>query len=519
MRYACHTTGRANAPAAAALSLLLIIFIHWNPPVCFAQLQFQNRGPGGGGALFAPSINPANDSEYYVACDMSELFHTTNFGASYSLVHFATMQAGPLSLTQFTNNPLIRYNLSYAGNNVSPVKSSDGGVNWAGLAGNPLPSDDAYSLWADPNDSNRLVLAGYSTLFFSKDGGNNFSAINIPINSGTGALVGGAYFDGSKIFLGTSIGMIVSTDGGSTFSNLGTPGIPSGQYIRSFAGARSAGVTRFFCLTVSNTYPGQAVESDYYGDLTGIYSMDNESGSWTPKLSGIDPSNDFLMFIAMAANDINTVYAGGGSTAGTPDIMKTTNAGASWTHVFNCTGNANIITAWSGNGGDRDWTYGEVALGLAVAPSNSSKVVFSDLGFVHVSTNGGSSWEQAYVNPSDQHPATPVSQKRAITALRLRTHPRAPWSGAIRKTCSPESPTLKVFAAPTGALHGRSIILATERIRCIARSSPQILPLFTQEPRASTTYTKAPILQTRRWISPIPTATFSFRQIKAQHGM
>ncbi len=32
---------------------------------------FSPRGIGGGGALFFPSINPANDNEFYVSCDMS----------------------------------------------------------------------------------------------------------------------------------------------------------------------------------------------------------------------------------------------------------------------------------------------------------------------------------------------------------------------------------------------------------------------------------------------------------------
>ncbi|MBK7939357.1 MAG: hypothetical protein IPJ82_20740 [Lewinellaceae bacterium] len=32
------------------------------------------RGVGGGGALFSPSINPANNNEYFVACDLSAVF-------------------------------------------------------------------------------------------------------------------------------------------------------------------------------------------------------------------------------------------------------------------------------------------------------------------------------------------------------------------------------------------------------------------------------------------------------------
>jgi hypothetical protein len=67
------------------------------------------------------------------------------------------------------------------------------------------------------------------------------------------------------------------------------------------------------------------------------------------------------------------------------------------------TNNQNVFTGWAGNGGDRDWSYGAGALGLTVAPNDSSKVCYTDLGFSHISTNGGGFWKQAYVNPADQN--------------------------------------------------------------------------------------------------------------------
>src|SRR3978361_1290195 len=90
--------------------------------------SFQSRGVGAGGALYSPSINPVNDNEYFVACDMSELYHTTNFGNSYSTVNFSGIQAGHESGVRFTNNPLIAYTVSTpGGNNAQPAKTVDGG--------------------------------------------------------------------------------------------------------------------------------------------------------------------------------------------------------------------------------------------------------------------------------------------------------------------------------------------------------------------------------------------------------
>ena len=376
------------------------------PLVGQVPTSWTSRGVGAGGALYSPSINPANDSDYYVACDMSELFHTVDYGNSYIVVPFTQEQGGHDAAVRFTNNPNIAYTVSYSGDIASPVKTTDGGRTWAVLSGNPLPYDDVYSVWADPDNANWVIVAGYSSIYFSSDGGNSFHDINVAIDSGNGALVGGAFFDGVHIYLGTSAGLMVSTNSGATWANAGAPGIPAGEYIRSFAGAKSGGTLRFFCLTVESTYPGQDVGADYWGNFRGLYSMDNATGNWTSHSAGIDPNSDFLMFIAMAANDVNTVYAGGSTDLGwgqVPEIMKTADAGRSWTNVFKAANNQNINTGWSGRGGDRDWTYGEVVFGLAVAPNNSAKAVFTDMGFVHRSSDGGATWQQAYVSTADQH--------------------------------------------------------------------------------------------------------------------
>jgi len=155
---------------------------------------WQSRGVGGGGALYSPSINPANDSEYYLASDMSELYHTTDFGNSYSIVNAAQVQGGHESAVRFTGNPLIAYTVTYTGgNNAMPAKTIDGGATWTVLAGNPLPGDDVYSIWADYNNPSRVIVAGYSEIYFSSNGGDSFSQVSVSMNTANGALIGGAF--------------------------------------------------------------------------------------------------------------------------------------------------------------------------------------------------------------------------------------------------------------------------------------------------------------------------------------
>src|ERR1700684_398644 len=71
--------------------------------------QLAPRGPGGGGALFAPSFSPFSPGEMYLACDMSEVFHSTNYGTDWSVVDFWQIEGGRQAIVQFTSDPRVRF--------------------------------------------------------------------------------------------------------------------------------------------------------------------------------------------------------------------------------------------------------------------------------------------------------------------------------------------------------------------------------------------------------------------------
>ncbi len=371
-----------------------------------APQSWSSKGVGGGGALFSPSINPVNENEYYVACDMSEIFHTTDFGLSYDQVHFSKIQVGVNSKIIFTNDPNILYCIDYANNEIVPIRSDDGGNSWQHLSGNPDASEQTYCIRADYNNPNRIIISYYGAIYFSNNGGTSFTNIHNAVSSGSGALVAGVFFDGQNIFVGTNDGLLVSSNGGNTFTMDASSGITSGQAMLSFAGAKQGSTTRFFIITglASNIYVG-IPGSDYYNFLQGVYSMDYGSGAWIPRMTGITLASDFMMFVAMAENDTSTAYLAGSSTSAYPNVLKTANGGASWSHVFITTNNQNINTSWCGQGGDHAWSFPECPFGVAVARNNSNKVIFGDFSCVHKTSDGGLTWQQAYSSVADQHPA------------------------------------------------------------------------------------------------------------------
>ncbi len=375
-----------------------------------APITWSSRGAGGGGALFAPSFSPHNANEIYISCDMSELFHTTNLGVSWAQEDFREIQANRESQVRFTSNPLVRYAIDYTGDLATPSRSTDGGATWTPLASDPTDGG-AYALYVDSSSTSRVLVSDYSSLYFSSDGGNTFTQ-KFSTASGNGCFVAGAFFDGANIYVGTNLGLLVSANSGASFAVASVGGIPAAQAIVSFAGAKQGATTRFFCVTLDtgDVFPGLFTEG-VYGSYQSIYALDWGQANWTAKTSGLI-AGDSPVFVSMSSGDISTAYVAGETPATEfPIIYKTTNGGASWQSVLLTNNNQNIFTGWAGRGGDRDWSYGAGALGFAVSPTDPNRAVFTDLGFAHLTTDGGATWKQMYVDPADQNPMNALITK------------------------------------------------------------------------------------------------------------
>jgi hypothetical protein len=405
---------RVSCRSLIVLSCLffdLIAFV--SPAPAAVPAQWTPAGPGGGGALFVPSFSPFVPGEMYLACDMSEVFHSTNFGTSWSVVNFQQIEGGRQALVQFTSDPNVRFAIDLSDDAMTPTRSVDGGTTWQQLSGDPT-GGGAYALYADPNSTNRLIVSDYGDVYFSDDGGNTFTLEFTYGPDGNGCFVAGAFFDGANIFVGTGPGLLVSTDNGESFALSSVGGIDTNnESMFSFTGATQSGTTRFFCATMNpgDVYPGMEIESVYSSYLS-VYSLDWGQANWSPATNGISGQDD-TVFVAMAQNDISTAYVAGqqNDDYGYPALYKTVDGGASWDLSLLVTNNQNVYTGWEGAHGDSDWGYGGGALGLAVAPNNSSIVAESDLGFVHLSTNGGVYYQQAYVNPADENPTNAPTPK------------------------------------------------------------------------------------------------------------
>lgn len=410
---------------------------------------WRSRGPGGGGALFSSAINPHRGQEIYVASDMSGMYHSVDFGQNWQLIPFHTLQSSDRAQVRFTSSPNVLYALDTPWNPPALsrlLKSLDGGRTWNAPISTVGDTSSLRTLLVDPGSTSRLLFSDYSHLYFSRDGGQTYVEA-YSTEAETGVVLGGAFWDRESIYVGTSDGIVVSRDNGLSFvmdPTLST-GIPSGQSIVSFAGARHGKTARLFAVTFnSRDAEGNAlVDADITGgalDLfAGLYRLDLGDTAWQPTGGELGP-DDKLAFVAMSSSDPDIAYVAGGNrspapldpgSGNGPIVLRTSDGGAHWQHVFNTDHNSNIITGWSGYGGDMDWFFGEYALGLAVSEADPRRIVLTDLGFVHASQDGGELWFQAYTRASDGNPYgedTPKSQTYRSNGLEQTSGWWLTWS-------------------------------------------------------------------------------------------
>jgi len=189
-------------------------------------------------------------------------------------------------------------------------KSTDAGSNWSVVTLDNL-TGRAYSVAVDPSNPNTIYVGGYSQsssyipkIFKSTNGGSTFTDASSGLSSGAYYVYSLAVHPANSnyVYAGTYYGIYRSTNGGSSWSNVGS----SYRYIYSLATTKAN----------SNLV--------FAGNYTYIYKSTNSGSSWTTLSNGLDGYYFYGLFAGQT--DANKVF-----TANNSGFYKSTNSGSSWT--------------------------------------------------------------------------------------------------------------------------------------------------------------------------------------------
>src|SRR5262249_62168773 len=102
-------------------------------------------------------------------------------------------------------------------------------------------------------------------------------------------------------------------------------GLPAGQWIISFAGAKQGGTTRFVAVTFDSSSSWSGIAGYDNGGGGHVATLDLGQANWAVRSL---PASAWPFYAGMALTDINIMYVAGGSSNGAPTGYKSANGGA-----------------------------------------------------------------------------------------------------------------------------------------------------------------------------------------------
>ena len=398
-RYNCAVNSRK---ISACLSLGLIVFLAaFSSPASSPKPEathFRPIGPGGGGALFVPTISPHNPKRVVVACDMTGSYITNDAGESWRMFNLQ----GRVKFFAF--DPKAPDTI-YA-ESVGLWRSVDGGLTWSlvypdpgKVSGMEYVSDDSAVVFAglekpgvftalaiDPNDSKILYAASQQgdshSLRWSKDWGKTWQTL--------GTLPGAA--------------LRVAVDGDSPAANR-TVYVLGVTFVSIYATNQwrqrnlPQGVEAFSAFSVA--FAPHSVVVIYAASKSALFVSSDGASTW--KKLELPGSGATVRTVAASASNPNIAYVSyknlqeGLLTKTTSlGVARTSDQGVTWDLVWKESSQpaANIHEAWMspyfGPGNP------ENPIDMAVSESDPNLVYSTDFGRILRTADGGKNWQALY---------------------------------------------------------------------------------------------------------------------------
>jgi photosystem II stability/assembly factor-like uncharacterized protein len=364
--------------------------------------DFRIIGPGGGGAMFHPTVSPHDPDTVLVSCDMTGSYISHDGGKSWRMFNLRGV------VQFFVFDPQDK-NVMYA-QATGLWRSSDNGETWTlvypkpstvkgvqmnsdhsdeDILADPNPLVTITAMAIDPQDSLTFYAATGNrrkrafAVYISHDGGDSWSkagdlpdfATKIWVNPHSPAM--------ERILLVSGRNFLLKKTGAGEMHKLPTPFAKSMTDIS--IGFSADGKAIIYVIADESSFVSQ-----------------NEGANWRKVTLGAGAIK--TRAIAASLQHPETAYVsyrdleeGGLKYIG---VAKSTDAGKSWKLVWkedsNSSGKpaANVHDAWITERFGSDW--GENPLALTVADQDASLAYGTDLGRTMRTTDGGATWVAVY---------------------------------------------------------------------------------------------------------------------------
>ena len=361
--------------------------------------DFKVVGPGGGGAMFNPTVSPHDANTVLVSCDMTGSYITHDGGQSWRMFNLR----GVVRFFVFDPvDPKVMYAQA-----TGLWRSTDGGENWK-------------LVYPDPRNIKTIVMRSDHSdenLVTDSDSFGEFSALAIdPENSKT------LYAAGDK----NHTALFVSRDWGKSWNPVSTlpesprriwvdPRSPRDARVLYIAGQHFVSVLKGSALRTFSS-PQSAAFTDISAGFTsapkpivygvsdkGIFVSKDGGENW--QQSSLPGSGAKVRAIATSNKNGNVAYvsyqdlsSGWKKWLG---VAKTENAGQSWQLMWKEAGDpaANVHDAWITPRFGTGWA--ENPLEIGVADQDANLIYGTDFGRTMKSSDGGATWWAVYSRKQD----------------------------------------------------------------------------------------------------------------------
>ncbi len=374
-------------------------------------LAWSRVGPGGGGGMFIPTVDPFDPGHVLLAGDMTGSYVTFNDGVSWKMFNLRTR------VFDFEFDPTSEGTV-YAVN-TGLWRSENGGLRWNLVF--PDPADVTFERMAgdhaeqffetmdglpdarldvvrvDPADGSHIYLGlqrwwnGQAKVMVSDDRGASWRILSTLPGANVLAIFPGSWWDKPReVTVVTDEACIrISEDTGDTT----WLALPDAPVIYADGGKGDNGPIIYLLSELRKS--GQ----DFVG---GMHRSTDGGESWTSIDSNLTATAQTPVYnlFAVSQNHPEVVYLSCESfPVNREGIFKTTDSGDSWQWSFSEDWNSYITNNFTESWHTRSYGHGYSGRphGLGVGPSDPD-VCFASSGRTYRTVNGGAGWETVYSN-------------------------------------------------------------------------------------------------------------------------